>query len=59
MLTPAAEISTIESISNVNSTIDRLLGDKIQLQLADVQDHMDDTKMDFFNELVRQAVNRC
>ena len=50
------EISPIDSMSEMNNALDKLLREGKERELADVQDHMDDIKKDFFNKSIDQAL---
>ncbi len=53
------ETKTIESIADVNSAVDRLLSENKQVELYDVQDHMNDAiRCNFFNPSIEAALKR-
>ena len=52
----STRIEPVASISEMNDALDKLLSDKKERELADVQDHMDDINKDFTNASIVQAL---
>ena len=53
------ETKTVDTVTDIISTVDKLLEAKKQLDLSDVQDHMNEAvKNDFFNPSIDAALKR-
>ena len=53
------ETKTIDSVTDMISAVDKLLGAKKQFELSDVEDHMNDAiNNDFFNPSIEAALKR-